>query len=274
MRDIIAVIVSFLVLGTNAALAQSPPGGRELRISTTTSVENSGLLQAVLPPFEKLFGYKTSVISVGTGAALKLAAEGNVDVTIVHSKAAEERFLAEGHGINRRLLWYNDFVIVGPPNDPAGAGRAKSAAEAFAIIARAEALFISRGDKSGTHDRERAVWSAAGIEPSGKWYVEAGSGMGAVLVMASERGAYTLADRGTYLVYRKKTELKVIYTGDSKLRNEYSIIAVNPDRHRHVNYYGAMALAAWLSSVDGQKIAAELLVEGENLFKPLAVEKP
>jgi tungstate transport system substrate-binding protein len=274
MKRFVSLLFLFALFCADMAFAQSLPGGRELKISTTTSVENSGLLQAVLPPFEKLFGYKTSVIAVGTGAALKLAAEGNVDITIVHSKTAEDRFIAEGNGINRRELWYNDFVIVGPEDDPAGVARAKNAAEAFAIIEREQAMFISRGDKSGTHDRERAVWRVAEIDPQGKWYVEAGSGMGAVLIMATERGAYTLADRGTYLVYRKKTGLKVIFAGDPIFKNEYSIIAVNPDRHRHVNYYGAMALIGWLSSIKGQKIAADLLVGGEKLFKPLAVGKP
>jgi tungstate transport system substrate-binding protein len=271
-QSIVRAALAALILPALAYAAGAPtPTQPRLRIATTTSVEASGLLKLLLPEFEKDTGYKTEVVAVGTGAALKLAEAGDVDAVIVHSRQAEQDFIDRGFGINRRELWDNDFVLVGPQSDPAGLRGAKSAAAAFSRIAAGRARFVSRGDSSGTHDRERAIWKKAGIAPAGDWYMEAGSGMDAVLVMADEMNAYTLVDRATWLSFKDKVKLSILYSGDPELLNIYSVIAVNPAKIAGVNAAGAAALTEWLASEKGQRLAAGLMVGGQKLFNPRSV---
>lgn len=237
-----------------------------LRMSTTTSTENTGLLGVLLPPFESLCGCKVDVIAVGTGKALKLGEAGDVDVVFVHARELEDRFVAAGFGVDRRDVMYNDFVLLGPPDDPAGVKGGKSAAEAFRAIAAKEAPFVSRGDESGTHRKEREIWKAAGIAPKGKWYLEAGQGMGEVIQMATQRRAYTLSDRGTYIAYRVKTDIGVLHDGDPSLRNPYGIIAVNPKRHPTAKYDLARKFIDFVMGKEGQEIIANFRIDGEPLF--------
>ena len=254
-----------------AAAPAAPDAGAVVRLATTTSTENSGLLQVLLPPFEEASGLKVHVIAVGTGKALRLARAGDVDLVLVHARQAEERLVAEGFGVNRRDVMYNDFVIVGPGADPARIRGLKDAAAALRRIAAAGALFVSRGDDSGTHRKERGLWQAAGVEPAGGWYREAGQGMGKVLQIAGELDAYTLTDRGTWLYYQDKSPLQIAVAGDPRLYNPYGVIAVDPARYPDVNYRGAMALIAWLTSPRGQALIAGYRIRGQRLFTPLAV---
>jgi len=244
-----------------------------LRLATTTSTENTGLLSVLNPPFEKMMGITIDVIPVGTGKALKMGATGDVDVVLVHARTAEDKFLQEGHGVNRRDVMYNDFVIVGPKSDPAGIKGATDPKEAFKRIAERQAAFISRGDDSGTHQKELELWGKIPLQPKGAWYSEAGQGMGAVLNMANEKQAYTLSDRATYLAFSGKTTLEVLCEGDPHLLNHYGIIAVNPARVPHANYVYAMAYIGWVTSVEGQKIIREFGKDtfGRPLFIPVAI---
>ena len=237
-----------------------------LKLSTTTSTDNSGLLDALLPVFEQKYDCKVDVIAVGTGKAIKLAVAGDVDVTMVHARSKEDKFVADGNGVNRRDVMYNDFVVIGPKNDPASIKSAKTAAEAFAKLAAAKVKFISRGDDSGTHTKEKALWKAAGVTPAGDWYVEAGQGMGNVITMANELQGYTISDRGTFIAYQDKIELPVLFAGDPALFNPYGVIAVNPKLHPHVNYDLAMSFIAFLTGPEGQKIIAEFRKNGQPLF--------
>jgi len=248
-------------------LTALPAGAEErLRMSTTTSTENSGLLAVLLPPFEKKVGCKVDVVAVGTGKALKLGEAGDVDVVFVHARTLEDKFVANGFGVNRRDVMYNDFVIVGPPDDPAGVGKTQSAPEAFRAISSKGSPFISRGDESGTHQKEKEIWESAGIGPKGAWYVEAGQGMGEVLTMAAQKRGYTLSDRGTYIAFRKKTDLVVLRQGDRNLWNPYGIIAVNPRKHAHVKYDLAMKLIDFVTGPEGRSLIAGYKVDGEQLF--------
>jgi tungstate transport system substrate-binding protein len=237
-----------------------------LKLSTTTSTDNSGLLDALLPAFEQKYDCKVDIIAVGTGKAIKLAVAGDVDVTMVHARSKEDKFVAGGNGVNRRDVMYNDYVVLGPKNDPAGIKSAKTAAEAFAKLATAKVKFISRGDDSGTHTMEKSLWKAAGVTPIGEWYVEAGQGMGNVITMANELQGYTISDRGTFVAYRDKVELPVLFAGDPTLFNPYGVIAVNPKLHPHVNYELAMSFIAFLTSPEGQKIIADFRKNGQPLF--------
>jgi tungstate transport system substrate-binding protein len=214
---------------------------------------------------------KVDVISVGSGKALKLAENGDVDVVLSHAPALEEAFMKAGHGVNRRDVMYNDFIIVGPSNDPAHLRGAPSAADAFKKLAAAPAAFISRGDESGTHQKEKEIWKATGITPGGTWYVSAGLGMGEVLLMANERQAYTLSDRGTYLTYKQRGDLGIVVQGDPVLFNPYTITAVNPAQQPHTKYIEAMQLIAWFTSPGGQKLIGDYKQGGEVLFHPTAV---
>ena len=241
---------------------------RLVRMATTTSTENSGLLGALLPPFTASTGVAVQVVAVGTGKAIRHGERGDVDVILVHAKAAEERFVEAGFGVNRRDVMHNDFVLVGPPTDPARIEGGHDAAAALTAIARARAPFVSRGDESGTHKKETALWRDAGVTPDGEWYMAAGQGMGAVLTMADEQQAYTLTDRGTWLALRARSPLKLLLEGDGRLFNPYGVIAVNPARHAHVNYVDAMSLIGWLTSPRGQGIIADFKQEGEALFHP------
>lgn len=237
-----------------------------VRLATTTSTENSGLLQALLPTFERETGYRVHVIAVGTGKALRMGQDGDVDVVLVHARADEDKFVAAGYGIDRRDVMYNDFVIVGPKNDPAGVRTAKDATAALARIAEHRAAFISRGDESGTHKKERELWAIAGIAPQGSWYRAIGQGMEQALQMATELSAYTLTDRGTWLALRHKLDLDVVAHGDKRLFNPYGVIAVSPVRYPSINYAGATALIRWLTSDEGQRRIASFTANGETLF--------
>ncbi|GAB4278296.1 MAG: substrate-binding domain-containing protein [Deferrisomatales bacterium] len=272
MRRTGIVFLSLLALGCGWATAAGAQC--RLRLATTTSTDNSGLLGALLPPFEATWGCRVDVIAVGTGKALRLGENGDVDVVLVHARPAEDRFVAAGFGINRRDVMHNDFVVLGPPADPAGVRGAASGAEALARVARAGASFVSRGDDSGTHKKEKSLWQASGVAPGGGWYKEAGQGMGAVLRMADELGAYTLSDRGTYLAFRDKLSLAVLHEGDAALANPYGIIPVNPARHPGVNYEAAMALVGFVTGPRGQRIIREFRKGGEALFFPDAIPNP
>ena len=238
-----------------------------LKLSTTTSTENSGLLKVLLPPFEKQYNCKVDVIAVGTGKALKIAENGDVDVVLVHARKLEDEFVANGFGVDRKDVMYNDFVIVGPENDPAGVKGAKTATEAFNKIAAKQAVFISRGDESGTHQKEKEIWQAAGIKPAGAWYRSAGQGMGEVIIIATEQRAYTLVDRGTYNAFRHgKTDLKVLFQGEKGLFNPYGVIAVNPAKYPNVKYELSRKFIDYITGPEGQKIIANYKVEGDPVF--------
>lgn len=255
------------VLAVALACSSFGVAQERLRMSTTTSTENSGLLKVLLPPFEKQCKCRVDVIAVGTGKALKIAENGDVDVVLVHARKLEDQFVATGFGVNRRDVMYNDFVILGPANDPARVKGAKSAAEAFRKIAAARAPFISRGDESGTHQKEKEIWAAAGIVPAGRWYRSAGQGMGEVITMATEQRAYTLSDRGTYNAFRNgKTDLVIVFQGEKGLFNPYGVIAVNPAKFAHVKYDLAMKFINFITGPEGQNIIAHYKVNGEPVF--------
>jgi tungstate transport system substrate-binding protein len=269
----LALMLSALSCNENppAGSPETDSGDRQvIRLATTTSTEDSGLLERLLPLFEQWWGAPVHVIAVGTGRALNLGRNGDVDAVLVHDPAAEEAFVAEGYGINRRLVMYNDFLLLGPKDDPAKIGQASGPPDALKRIAQAESAFVSRSDDSGTHKREMTLWKAADLEPTGDWYLEAGQGMSATLLMADERGAYCLSDRGTYLAMRGKLRLEPLFEDPEALENPYSIIAVNPAIHRDANYLGAMALVAWVTSPEGQKIIGDFRVDDVVLFHPLA----
>ena len=249
-----------------------PAESGRLRLATTTSTENSGLLAELIPPFEDRTGLKVDVIAVGTGQALKLGETGDVDLVLVHARASEDAFVAAGHGVDRRDVMHNDFIILGPSRDPAGVRDMGNAAEAFKAIANRRESFISRGDDSGTHKKEKALWKQAGLSPKGRWYRDVGQGMGAVITMSDDMQAYTLADRGTYLSMKSKITLEVLVESDPKLFNPYGIIAVNPAKHPHVNYNGAMRFIAWITSPEGQNIIGAVQREGQVLFYPDALK--
>lgn len=285
-KRVVAVAVCALALACSLAAAED-----RLRMSTTTSTENSGLLNVLLPPFEKECNCKVDVISVGTGKALKLGEQGDVDVVLVHARALEDKFIADGFGVNRRDVMYNDFVVIGPATDPADVRHAAGAADAFRRIAARRSLFISRGDDSGTYQKEMEIWSAASIAPAGSWYRSAGQGMGEVINMATELRGYTLADRGTYNALRHgKTDLAILYegsrgfsrpgkpmpkltakqvramTGANGLFNPYGVIAVNPRRFPHTRYDLAMKFIAYITGAEGQAIITGYRVEGDPVF--------
>lgn len=243
-----------------------------LRLATTTSTENSGLLEVLLLPFEVKFGVKVDVIVVGTGKALKLGENGDVDVVLVHARAVEDKFIQEGYGVNRRDVMYNDFIILGPSDDPAEVKVEKNAVLVLKKIAERKVYFISRGDDSGTHKKEKILWQRAGIIPHDKWYMEVGQGMGAALQIAYEKQAYIFCDRGTFLAYKDKIDLIILFEGDPLLFNPYGIMAVNPALYPQVKYIKAMQLIAWITSVEGQKIIKEYKKGGEVLFHPMAIK--
>ena len=274
-----------------ASLCSFATAEDHLKMSTTTSTENSGLLTVLLPPFEKECGCKVDVIAVGTGKALKLGETGDVDVVLVHARGLEDKFVAAGFGINRRDVMYNDFVVIGPPNDPAGLRETTSAVDAFKRIDATHSTFISRGDNSGTDVKEKQIWSAAGIAPSGSWYRSAGQGMGEVINMATELRGYTLADRGTYNAFRHgKTDLVILYdanrglerpgapaprltvdqvlarSGANGLFNPYGVIAVNPKKFAWVKFDLAMKFEDFITGPEGQRIIANYRVQGDPVF--------
>lgn len=268
------IAMALIALGASGALAA--PKQKSLILATTTSTQDSGLLDKLIPIFEKQTGYFVKTIAVGSGAAMKMGEKGEADVLLVHSPEAEKKFMEGAFGVNRRLVMHNDFIIVGPADDPAKIKSVKSSAEALKTIAQANALFLSRSDKSGTHAKEMNLWKKAGIEPVGqKWYQETGLGMGATLNVASEKKGYTLADRGTYLATKKNLGLVILNEGDAALLNIYHIIEVNPVKWPKVNVPGAKAFADFLVSGQTQNIMKTFGVEqfGSPLFFPDAGKK-
>ena len=241
-------------------------------LSTTTSTQDSGLLDVLLPLFEKETGYSVKAIAVGTGQALVLAARGEADVTLVHAPGLEKKYVAEGKLLNRRLVMYNDFVIVGPKEDVAKIKSARTAVAAFKLIEQAKASFVSRGDNSGTHNLEKSLWKQAGVEPKGAWYIESGQGMGPTLIIANERNAYTLTDRGTYLTFRKRVPLPILFEKDRLLLNIYSVIEVNSGNGPRVNAIGGKAFADFLVSSRIQAVIGSFGIKtfGQPLFMPIA----
>lgn len=239
-------------------------------LATTTSTQDSGLLDVLIPLFEKKTGYTVKTIAVGTGQSLALGDRGEADVVLVHAPKLELEYLAKGNLINRQLVMHNDFVLVGPPDDPASTMGMKKAVAAMKKIAERHSRFVSRGDNSGTHAKEQFLWKAAGIEPKGPWYIESGQGMGATLTIASEKGAYTLTDRATYLAFKKRIQLAVLLERDAPLLNIYHVMEVNPARHPRVNAAGGKAFADFLVSPEAQAVITRFGVEkyGEPLFFP------
>ena len=266
--QLLAAAALTLVLSTAGARADD-----FITVASTTSTQNAGLFEHLLPLFEAESGIEVRVVAVGTGQALRLARNGDADLLLVHDKPSEEAFVAEGYGSARFDLMYNDFVVVGPASDPAGIAGTSDAAGALASIAAVETPFVSRGDDSGTHRRERTLWAAAGVDPtgaSGTWYREAGQGMGATLNTASMMEAYTLADRGTWLSMRGRLDLEILVEGDTGLRNQYSVTLVSAERHPHVRAALARQFADWLISPSGQAAIDGFTIDGERLFIPNA----
>jgi len=258
-----ALLTGILLLTTQITVAKDV-----LRMSTTTSTENSGLLAVLHPVFEKKYNTRLDVIAVGTGKALRIGGNGDVDVVFVHAPAAELKYVELGDFIDRYPVMYNDFVIIGPENDPADITSAKTALDALRKIAESSSAFISRGDDSGTHKKEKQLWKQLGIEPKGAWYAAAGQGMGAVLRIADEKQAYTLTDRGTQIAFSDKISLKILFEGTPELFNPYHVMAVNPEKHPHVNYDAAKKYIDFVTSEQGQKIIAEYKKGGQQLFYP------
>jgi tungstate transport system substrate-binding protein len=266
--------------GLAAAAPATPPANPQVILATTTSTQDSGLLDVLVPLFEKETGYHVKPIAVGAGAAMKLGQQGEADVLLVHSPKDEAAFMAAGYGVNRHLVMYNDFVIVGPADDPAGI-HGLPALEAMKRIAAKQATFVSRGDDSGTNKLELSLWQQAGITPKGSWYVESGTGMGDTLNLANERRAYTITDRGTYLALKQRLDLPILVEGDPVLINIYHVIAVNPARYKTINAAGAQAFIDFLLDPATQKVIGDFGREkyGQPLFTPCAddscgIERP
>lgn len=262
-----------LALGALAAVpgAAAAPAAKSLILATTTSTQDTGLLDTLVPMFEKKTGYAVKTIAVGSGQAMAMGAKGEADVLLVHSPDAEQKFMAEGSGVNRRLVMHNDFVVVGPASDPGKVKEAKTASDALRKIAADPQPFFSRADNSGTHAMELKLWKAAGVTPKGqKWYAETGLGMGQTLNVAAEKKGYTLADRGTYLAMRKTLGMAIVCEGDRSLLNIYHVIEVNPGRHPKVNAPGATAFADFMVAKDTQEIVRTFGVDkyGSPLFFP------
>ena len=242
-----------------------------LRLATTTSTDNSGLLNVLHPLFEDKYNVNIDVIAVGTGKALRLGQNGDVDVLMVHAPEAEKAFIDSGFGSERLPVMHNDFVIIGPASDPAGVKTATNIADAMKNISAGSASFISRGDDSGTHKKELSLWQIAGLEPGGDRYLSVGQGMGAVIKITDDKQAYTLADRGTYLAFTGKISLEILYSGDEALFNPYHVILLNDERHPHVKSDLARAYADFIRGAEGQKIIAGFKIGDQQLFYPDAI---
>jgi len=279
---ILSILLTLVVIGCASEPAPENEGPTNetsgdkgsIILSTTTSTENSGLLDFILPDFTEKTGIEVKVVAVGTGKALQMGIDGEADVLLVHAKASEEEFVANGHGLERFDVMYNDFVLIGPENDPGNLSEIAKGdiVSAFKIINENQLKFISRGDDSGTHKKELAFWKDAGIEPSGDWYISTGKGMGDVIQMADEMLGYTLADRATYLSMMNNIGLKVVVEGDSKMFNQYGVIAVNPDKNDKINSEGAQVFINWLLSGETQALIGEFGKEEfeQSLFVPNA----
>jgi tungstate transport system substrate-binding protein len=268
-RTFAVSLVALISLGTITAQAQE----RFITVASTTSTEQSGLFGHLLPRFEQKTGIKVRVVAVGTGQALDLARRGDADVVFVHARAAEEKFLAEGHGVKRFPVMYNDFVLVGPNTDPAKIGGSKDILEALKKVEAAKAPFVSRGDKSGTHLAELDLWKAAGTDidkAKGPWYRDTGQGMGPALNTASSMNAYILTDRGTWLSFKNRGDLTILVEGDQRLFNQYGVMLVNPDKHPSVKKELGQMFVDWVISPEGQQAIADYKINGEQLFYPNA----
>jgi tungstate transport system substrate-binding protein len=264
------VVAAMLATTLNNPVAA---GEKAIILQSTTSTANSGLYDAILPAFTNKSGIRVHVVAVGTGQAIKNAMNGDADVLLVHAKSAEEKFVAEGFGTKRFDVMYNDFVLVGPAEDPAGIGGMKDGSIALKKISEARARFASRGDSSGTYKKEMALWKAAGIDPaasSGSWYLETGSGMGATLNAAVGMGAYALTDRGTWISFKNKADYRILVEGDKDLLNQYGIILVSPEKHRRVKAAQGQAFIEWILSEEGQDAIAGYRLDGQQLFFPNA----
>jgi tungstate transport system substrate-binding protein len=271
-RWLLAKAICILIAATLVSL---PPhrafGGnsRYITVASTTSTQNSGLFRHILPQFTKATGIDVRVVAAGTGAAIRIARNGDADVLLVHHKASEEHFVARGFGVRRHPIMFNDFVIIGPRDDPALIGGEHNAAQALIKIANTGATFVSRGDGSGTHKRELELWDTSGRDPrkaSGRWYRETGSGMGATLNIAAAMGAHALADRGTWLSFANKRDLAILVQGDPGLRNEYGAVLVSSRRHEHVKSEAGQAFIDWLTSTEGRAVINGFTINGERLF--------
>ena len=266
------LIYSLLPLSISAA-SSAQAQTRFITVASTTSTEQSGLFRHILPVFEKRTGIQVRVVALGTGQALDMARRGDADVVFVHARSAEEKFVAKRYGVRRLPVMYNDFVLIGPKSDPAGVAGLKDVLEALRRIQSTTAPFVSRGDRSGTHMAELALWKQSGIEiekEKGPWYRDTGQGMGPALNTASSMNAYLLADRGTWISFRNRGELSIMVEGDTRLFNQYGVILVNPARHAHVKKDMGQAFIDWLVSPDGQKAIADYKIGGEQLFFPNA----
>ncbi|KHF25732.1 substrate-binding domain-containing protein [Solemya velum gill symbiont] len=271
MTRTVKLLFALFTLLFSAAIACAADN-QVIRLATTTSTVNSGLLDKLLPNFEQESGYQVHVIAVGTGKALRMGRDGDVDVVLVHAPAAEQKFVADGYGEQRFAVMYNSFVILGPAEDPAGVKKAKTTSDVLAKIHSTNAFFVSRGDDSGTHKKELSLWKDAGLTPSGDWYREAGQGMGKVIQIADEMNAYTLADKGTWLAYREKSRLRITFQSDTKLHNPYGIIEVSKSLYPDLNHSGAEALITWITSKDAQQQIADYRIHDEQLFVPSAAQ--
>ncbi|AMJ63729.1 hypothetical protein AXW83_16195 [Bosea sp. PAMC 26642] len=258
-----------------AASAPAAAGTRYITVSSTTSTQDSGLFSYILPLFKVKSGIEVRVISQGTGQALDTGRRGDADVVFVHARAQEENFVADGFGLERKPVMYNDFVLIGPKSDPAGIAGTKDIAAALVKIQEKSAVFVSRGDKSGTHAAELSLWKIAGVDIDAKrggWYREIGQGMGAALNSAGAMGGYVLADRGTWISFKNRGDLVIAVEGDRRLFNQYGVIAVNPAKHPHVKIADGQAFVTWLTSPEGQKAIADYKIEGQQLFFPNATQ--
>ena len=264
MKKTFQLLLACLVLFSGFVSAEEV----RLKMATTTSTDNSGLLAVLNPPFEKKYNVKLDVISVGTGKAIRLGKNGDVDLIFVHAPAAEKEFIIAGSGIEREPVMHNDFVIVGPDNDPAMLKSADSAKDAMSRIVRANHVFVSRGDDSGTHKKEKNLWDLTGIKKFDDWYLSVGQGMGVVLRIADDKEAYTLTDRGTYLAFKDKMKLRIVFENDPILFNPYHVIMVNPEKHPHVKIDLARKYAEFIRSKAGQDLIRDFKVNGEILFYP------
>ncbi|CAE7865012.1 tupA [Symbiodinium necroappetens] len=273
MKKTLLAFVAALLLAAPLSAGQLQAAERFITVASTTSTKNSGLLDFLLPKFQAESGIEVRVVAVGTGKALQQARDGDADVLLVHAKGREEQFVAEGYGVERFDVMYNDFVIVGPQSDPAGVAGLSDAQAALTRIAEAEATFASRGDDSGTHTKERNLWKAAGVDiqsASGGWYRETGSGMGATLNTGIGMDAYVLTDRATWIAFENKGGHEVLVEGDPQLFNQYGVILVNPDKHPHVKTELGQSFIDWLTGETGQALIAEYRLNGQQLFFPNA----
>ena len=281
-KSLAIILMLIFILGTLAGCATKqtakttlPGTGKTLKMATTTSTQDSGLLEVLKPEFEKETGYTLNIIAVGSGQAMEMGAKGDVDVLLVHSRAAEDKFVADGFGVNRKDVMHNDFIIIGPANDPAKIKGTTDSVAAFKKIAESKSTFISRGDKSGTNTKELDVWKKAEITPAGDWYKNVGQGMGETFRITDEMKGYTLIDRATYLALKDKYKLEIMVEGDKPLLNPYGVISVNKDKFPNVDLAGANLFGEWITSAKTQKLIADFGKDkfGQSLFIPDAVKQ-